>query len=211
MASYFPHGIAAQDAALGRAQLSARLAARAVLDPAQRTAVEHATPPATRRPRIKIGSSIAGSVYIDGQRVGDTPVTTTVSPGSHELRLDAPGYDSLTKHFDLGESGEMVLELEPQRRRSTSTSTSISSPSSSSAPAPAPSPSATPGHLTLTTQPWTTIYLDGKPLGRTPIKLTLTPGRHDIQLVGQDQRTRKTLTLDVTAGQQSNLSFTFDD
>src|SRR6185503_11973399 len=54
------------------------------------------------------------------------------------------GYDSLTKHFDLGESGEMVLELEPQRRRSTSTSTSISSPSSSSAPAPAPSPKRDP-------------------------------------------------------------------
>jgi hypothetical protein len=30
-------------------------------------------------------------------------------------------------------------------------------------------------------------------------------------MVGGDQRTRKTMTLDVTPGQQSNLSFSFDD
>jgi hypothetical protein len=67
------------------------------------------------------------------------------------------------------------------------------------------------GHLTLTTKPPTTIYVDGKQVGKTPIQLTLPPGRRAIKMVGEDQRIRKTMTLDVTPGQQSNLSFSFDD
>jgi hypothetical protein len=37
------------------------------------------------------------------------------------------------------------------------------------------------------------------------------PRSRSICSVGGDQRTRKTLTLDVTPGQQSSLSFSFDD
>jgi serine/threonine-protein kinase len=157
------------------------------------------------RPRITIRSAIAGSVYIDGRRVGDTPVTTTVAPGKHELRLDTPGYDAVSRQFDLGDSGEIVLDLEPQRRGGQRT------PAPSVMPSPTRSPDRGSGHLTLTTRPWTAIYLDGKHVGQTPIELTLSPGQHEIKMIGKDQRIRKTMTLDVVPGQQSNLSFSFDD
>ncbi|HEY6178304.1 MAG TPA: PEGA domain-containing protein [Kofleriaceae bacterium] len=245
--------IAAQDAALGRAQLAARLGARAVLDPQQRGTIERATPtprslfdparstpaprslfdhptptpraaieqvmptpraaiehaaptPRAARPSVTVRSSIAGTVYIDGRRVGDTPLATTVAAGSHQLRLDAPGYEPETTRFSVGESGEVAFDLEPHRRGQPAPSASASAFADAHAPATGGG-----GRLTLTTRPPTTIYVDDAPVGATPIDITLTPGRHAIRMVGKDLRTRKTMTFDVTAGQQSNLSFSFDD
>jgi Spy/CpxP family protein refolding chaperone len=203
--------IAAQDAALGRAQLVARLGARGVLDARQRAAIEPTTPraavesatprPDAKRSRVTIRSSIVGTVYINGKRVGDTPLILPVPAGAYDVRLEAPGWDPATSHFSVGDSSNIVLDLDPHKRRSTTTtmSASVSDPGEGS------------GHLTLTTKPPTRIYVDGVPVGQTPIQRTLAPGRHEIKMVGEDQRIRKTMTLDVTAGQQSNLSFSFDD
>jgi hypothetical protein len=203
--------IAAQDSALERAQLVARLGARSVLDPDQRAAIEHTTHRATNaRPRVTVTSPIASSVYMDGKRIGETPVTTVVAAGGHELRLDAPGRDSLIKHFEVGDSAEVTFDLEPQRRR-VQPGVPTPSPLPVVTPAPDPLPGAATGHLTLATKPRTTIYLDARPIGQTPIDLRLTPGRHEIKMIGGDQRTRKTMTFDVTPGQESNLSFSFDD
>src|SRR6185295_4410953 len=153
------------------------------------------------RPRVTVRSSIDGTVYIDGKRIGDTPLITTVTPGKHELRLEAPGCDPVTSRFALSADGQAEFDLEPHRRRARP----------APPPSPEPAPDADSGHLTLTTRPTTTIYLDGRQIGQTPIDLRLATGRHEIKMIGRDQRTRKTMTLDVTAGQESNLSFTFDD
>jgi protein-disulfide isomerase-like protein with CxxC motif len=198
--------MSAQDAALGRAQLVARLGARAVLDAQQRSAIEGGVPQlADGRSRVTVKSAIASSVYIDGRHVGETPVTTNVAPGRHEVRLEAPGYDPATSHFEIGEASRVLLDLEPEKRGARPGSAAGAAASADA------SASGGTGHLTLTTKPWTSIFVDGKPVGRTPIDLRLTKGRHEIKMVGADDRTRKTMTLDVTAGQQSNLSFTFDD
>ncbi|HSR96014.1 MAG TPA: PEGA domain-containing protein [Kofleriaceae bacterium] len=195
--------IAAQDAALGRAQLVARLGARAVLDAQQRSAIEGGTPHvADGRSRVTVKSAVASSLYIDGRYFGETPVTTNVTPGKHEVRLEAPGYDPLTNHFEIGESSRVVLDLDPEKRGARLGAASASAAASASGET---------GSLTLTTRPWTSIYLDGKMVGRTPIDLRLTKGRHEIKMVDADQQTRKTMTLDVTPGQRSNLSFSFDD
>jgi hypothetical protein len=240
--------IAAHDAALGRAQLIARLRARAVLDPRQRAAIEHATPrvavesaapratvesaapraavesaapraivesaapraivesatprPDAKRSRVTVRSSIVGTVYMNGKRVGDTPLVLPVPAGAYDIRLEAPGWDPATSHISVGDSSEVVLDLDPHQRRTTTTTTMTAAVSASGEGS---------GHLTLTTKPPTTIYVDGKQVGKTPIQLTLPPGRRAIKMVGEDQRIRKTMTLDVTPGQQSNLSFSFDD
>jgi hypothetical protein len=119
----------------------------------------------------------------------------------HKLRFWAPDHETFIQEFDVGDGGEVTVSLNPENQR----------PKPVPLPSRAPAPSEASGHLTLTTRPAMTIYLDDKPAGRTPIELTLTPGRHEIKIVGRDRRTRKTLTLDVTPGQKSNLSFSFDD
>jgi PEGA domain-containing protein/heavy-metal resistance protein len=191
--------IAAQDAALGRAQLVARLGARAVLDPGQRAAIEGTPQRAIAgRVHLTLRSPITGSVELDGKHLGDTPVSAVIAPGKHELRLDAPGCDPLTKSFEVGEGSVISLDLDPRCRRTPS-------------PRPATATGDGEGHLRLTTRPTTTIYLDGASVGQTPVDLTLPTGRHEIKMVGSDQRTRKSMTFDVSAGQRSDLSFSFDD
>ncbi len=56
---------------------------------------------------ITVSSTPSGAtVYIDGNRVGETPLTLELDPGSHKIRLEYDGY-TITDSFSL-EPGEML-------------------------------------------------------------------------------------------------------
>jgi serine/threonine protein kinase len=58
-----------------------------------------------------------------------------------------------------------------------------------------------PGRLFLNTQPWTTVYIDGKHVGTTPIQgLKLAAGKHRIRLVNTKQKVSRTITVRIRSG-----------
>lgn len=67
-------------------------------------------------------------------------------------------------------------------------------PVPSTAPSPAPSPARLPkGSLVVSSRPVSTVYINGKKKGLTPVKLRLSAGKYKITLVGPDGE-RKTTT-----------------
>jgi serine/threonine-protein kinase len=62
-----------------------------------------------------------------------------------------------------------------------------------------------PGSLSVDTEPWATIFLDGNKLGRTPLVGKAVPaGKHKLKLVTNDGRT-KTLDVVIEPGKLENL------
>jgi len=56
--------------------------------------------------------------------------------------------------------------------------------------------------LTLNSLPASTVVLDGKPLGMTPqVKVSVAPGSHKVMFVNSEQSLKKTVTVDVKAGE----------
>ena len=76
------------------------------------------------------------------------------------------------------------------------------------APAPQAKPSAEPpaiarmGRLRINSRPWSKIFIDGQPAGNTPqAAIELTPGRHLIALISDEFDLKRTLTIEVRAGE----------
>ncbi|HVJ88327.1 MAG TPA: PEGA domain-containing protein, partial [Labilithrix sp.] len=56
--------------------------------------------------------------------------------------------------------------------------------------------------LKINSLPASSIVLDGKPIGGTPqTAVTVTPGTHTIMFVNAEQSLKKTITVDVKAGE----------
>jgi serine/threonine-protein kinase len=77
-------------------------------------------------------------------------------------------------------------------------------PASAAKPArPAPRPSGPPGWITIDSQPWATIYIDGKDHGPTPVgNLALPPGRHAVRAV-TPSGTTKDFSIWIESGKTS--------
>ncbi len=72
-------------------------------------------------------------------------------------------------------------------------------------PVPAPSVDATPGQLSVSSDPYATIYLDGRKLGDTPLfRERLTAGKHAVRAVRGDGR-EQSVTIEIEAGKERNL------
>jgi serine/threonine-protein kinase len=66
--------------------------------------------------------------------------------------------------------------------------------------APAPRADRRPGYLSIDSQPYATIYVDGKKVGETPLlKLALPPGKRRIRAVRADGQ-EKRLTVEIRPG-----------
>jgi serine/threonine protein kinase len=70
-------------------------------------------------------------------------------------------------------------------------------------PRPAPRPSGPPGWITIDSQPWATIYIDGKDYGPTPVgNVALAPGRHSVRAVTPSGATKE-LSIWIETGKTS--------
>ena len=57
------------------------------------------------------------------------------------------------------------------------------------------------GRLTLVTEPWSQVSLEGKQLGTTPlVNRELPAGRHTLTLRNPSTGEQKTLVIEITAG-----------
>ena len=57
-----------------------------------------------------------------------------------------------------------------------------------------------PGRLRINLIPFAEVRLDGRPLGRTPIDLSVEPGRHTLELHHPASGQRRERTIDLAAG-----------
>jgi serine/threonine-protein kinase len=102
----------------------------AVFRPARRRAVAPVPPspekrrgPAKLKPvrhaLLKVDSDPRGVLYLDGVRVGLTPVTNHRLPlGNHRLRIEQKGYETLTETIAVKGTGPVIRRYDLKRRRS---------------------------------------------------------------------------------------------
>jgi serine/threonine-protein kinase len=83
---------------------------------------------------------------------------------------------------------------------------------------PAPEPAAEPaasggtGTLRVQTRPWSKVFADGRPLGNTPLmNVSLSAGKHTLLFVNDDFGIRKTVKVQIEAGQVLTQVLTLTD
>jgi hypothetical protein len=71
---------------------------------------------------------------------------------------------------------------------------------------PVDAPRAT-AQIKVGANPWGEVFLDGKPAGRTPTTLTVSAGRHEIEVAfpPADPPRRETYRLDLGAGETRSV------
>lgn len=91
--------------------------------PSRRTVPEAPAAPAAGKPSasplLRVTADVDGAfVFVDRKFVGKTPLETTdVSAGTHQINVSAEGYDGVSQHVEIGESGptELTIRLKAVR------------------------------------------------------------------------------------------------
>jgi eukaryotic-like serine/threonine-protein kinase len=143
-----------------------------------------ATPSATESGRLLIRSTPDGaSVSVDGRDYGKTPATVRdLARGPHQVRVTRDGYAAQERRVVLSSSRPSQSVNVAMVR------TPAPSPSGSAAAAAAPAGTPTTGRATgalaVDSRPTgARVFLDGKPIGTTPLMVpSVAPGDHAIRL-----------------------------
>ncbi len=116
-------------------------------------------PPPPAVGTLDISSSPSGAkIYLDGSYRGRTPLQIGVNPGTHDVKLQLPGYQS--------------YQVRVQVRAGQTTRIS-----------PRLMPVVTTGTLSVDSSPQgAEVYLNGSYRGRTPLNLSLNAGSYDLEL-----------------------------
>ena len=108
-------------------------------------------------------------VSIDGKQVGTAPFTGDVSPGDHELEVTNEGYKTVAQQLNLEAGQQLSLKLALQQAQA----------------------GQVPPLIAVASDPMgAMLFLDGKQVGVTPIKVRSTPGPHEIKLAMDGYITR---------------------
>lgn len=98
-------------------------------------------------------------VYLDGDYVGDSPITLSVSKGTHSLKIEKEGYRTYNETIQIiGNTSKRIVLSELVRKYNL---TVKSSPSRAS------------------------LYIDGAYVGQTPMTISLESGKHSILLCAE--------------------------
>ena len=131
------------------------------------------------------------TISLDGADRGKSPVVLDAMPlGSHQIVASLDGRQSVTRTVTLSQNGErstVVLAL----------SANLAPPVEIAKPV-----SLARGRLTLSTQPWTHVTLNGRSLGDTPlVEVVLPVGRFTLKLTNEDRQVNETIEVEIKAGQ----------
>jgi serine/threonine-protein kinase len=147
-------------------------------------------PPAAPLPDVlSVTSTPPGAtVFIDDVERSLTPsVLTDLTPGDHMLRLSRDGYEPQTRvvHFEApGARTELELTLVPRVVDA----------------GLADAARARSGRLSLSTTPWSTVFLGTRKLGDTPlVNVTLPQGKHVLTLVNDEDGIHSSVEVEIVA------------
>lgn len=139
-----------------------------------------------RRPRfgfVQINSRPVAKVYMDGKFIGNTPIARKkLRPGTHKVTLRKPGFHPKSQTFTVraGRKQKIVVALKKRRPRH--------------------------GWLIIQSHPRAKVFLNGRFVGRSPIKrLKAKPGRHRLRFKGP-RGYRKRMTVRVRAGRGTRVN-----
>ncbi|MEM7676910.1 MAG: PEGA domain-containing protein, partial [Myxococcota bacterium] len=107
----------------------------------------------------------------DGKKLGTTPLSVAMNPGSHTLLLRSRRRGvsrEVTVNIEQGKTAQIKVELQY-------------------------------GVFKVLSRPWAEVFLDGKPLGKTPLTVDAYEGKHQLKLVSPDGDER-TQTIIVEPG-----------
>jgi uncharacterized membrane protein YgcG len=161
-------------------------------------------------------------------QIGSSPAEATVlldSSLSYRLRIALAGYKAFEEALSFPADGNLLVrapELERQASTSSGGSTSGGRTSGgrtsggrtsggSSGSSSGSSGGGETGMLTVITQPWTMVYIDGRRIRETPlINHPLPAGRYTLTLLNQEQGIRKNEIAIVQAGRTTTIRRTAD-
>lgn len=128
-----------------------------------------------------------GRVTLDGQQMGVTPLSLSgLKPHKVLLVIETVGYRRFAQTVTLRPGATLTLEPTLQRRRRRITKT---------------------GWLSVNSDPWANVVIDGKALGNTPLlRQRLPVGRHRVTLINPGRKLRAVRTVTIRAGVVTKLS-----
>ena len=140
---------------------------------------------------IAVETEPAGAkVTVDGKAAGAAPLTVNeVAPGEHVIEASLTGYTSVKRTVSVSTEGDrlMIMLTLPQKKVEPVAATPVA---------------VAKGKLSLSTDPWTHVSLNGKALGDTPlIEVPLPAGRHRLQLSNEQAKIDLAIEVEVKAGQ----------
>ena len=103
---------------------------------------------------------VGADVSVDGKAAGQSPITLEVQPGEHDIEAAKAGFKSVAQKIsvDHGQSASLRLALAPAGRRQESI-------------------------IAVATDPkGARLYVDGRIVGETPVKVKSRPGQHEIRV-----------------------------
>ncbi|HUC07688.1 MAG TPA: PEGA domain-containing protein, partial [Solirubrobacterales bacterium] len=111
--------------------------------------------------KLIVATEPAGAeVSVDGKPAGASPITVEVQPGEHDIEASKAGFKSVAQKIsvDHGQSASLRLALAPAGRRQESI-------------------------IAVATDPkGARLYVDGRIVGETPVKVKSRPGQHEIRV-----------------------------
>lgn len=111
---------------------------------------------------------VGAQVSVDGKAAGVSPITLQMQPGEHDIEASKPGFKSVAQKISVENGGQasLRLALAPAGRRQESI-------------------------IAVATDPkGARLYVDGKLVGETPIKVKSRPGQHEIRVSLDGYKTR---------------------
>jgi len=161
-------------------------------------ALEVTSRPANARVLLARGSDEPAEIG----ETGDTPVRVLVDRSqSYRIKIAKNGYRSFEQALTF-EEGRTTLALAPELERESG------GPGHPVRPTPPP---AAGGKLTVITQPWTMVYINGRRVKQTPLlNHELAPGRYQLTLLNQEAGIRHTEMVIIQEGRTTMIRRTQD-
>jgi len=165
------------------------------VDPGQQVLLEPALKPLPARARITTVPKGA-QISVDGSDRGKSPITLTdLAPGKHTLTASMAGRVDAEQALLAEPGGDHEVEIKLQDR-----------PSGPSSPVQ-PKGKAT---LNVSSLPWAEVTLDGRPIGRTPIRgRQINAGKHKVVLSNPLKGFSRTYKFSVKPGEKKLIKESF--
>jgi hypothetical protein len=117
----------------------------------------------------------------------------------HYLAIERSGYQRVEEELtvDGGEAREVTIRLKALEGRAKATPLPVAT-------------NAAPGFLSVETEPWTKVSVDGEPLGSTPLfKKRLAAGRHELVFINEGANVSEKRVVTIEPGETTKPMLSF--
>ncbi len=142
------------------------------------------------------------------RNVGMTPVSIVLpSTGATEVLVTMAGYASHRRLVVAPRGGRAVnMDVLLARKKSPNQPYPIPDPLVQVDPPPITDPGSR-GYISVNSNPWTVVTIDGKAVGNTPlVNFKVPPGRHIVLMENRDLGVRRKRVVDVRPGEYVRIS-----